>query len=86
MQLTIRDFLWELPEACYNDAMCEEKSAAVYQRVYEQYWEAGESVYVQVEWADTQSNLATSYYDRIRGDRAGNIERAIEHGQIVSDA
>ena len=27
----------------------------------------------------TQNNLATAYNDRIRGDRAENIEQAIEH-------
>ena len=27
----------------------------------------------------TQNNLANSYNDRIRGDRADNIEQAIEH-------
>ena len=27
----------------------------------------------------TQNNLANAYSDRIRGDRADNIEQAIEH-------
>ncbi len=27
----------------------------------------------------TQNNLANAYNDRIRGDRADNIEKAIEH-------
>ncbi|MCO5214389.1 MAG: CHAT domain-containing protein, partial [Caldilinea sp.] len=31
-----------------------------------------------VEWATTQMNLANAYSDRIRGDKAANIERAIE--------
>ena len=31
-----------------------------------------------VEWAQTMNNLATAYYSRIRGDRAENIEQAIE--------
>ncbi|MFB2936219.1 CHAT domain-containing protein [Aerosakkonemataceae cyanobacterium BLCC-F154] len=30
------------------------------------------------EWAQTQNNLATAYFDRIRGDRAENLESAIE--------
>ena len=31
-----------------------------------------------VEWAQTMNNLATAYRNRIRGDRAENIEQAIE--------
>ena len=29
------------------------------------------------EWATTQNNLGTAYYDRIRGEKAENLERAI---------
>ena len=31
-----------------------------------------------VEWATTMKNLANAYTDRIRGDRAENLERAID--------
>ena len=31
------------------------------------------------DWAMTQNNLANAYGDRIRGERADNLERAIEH-------
>ncbi len=31
-----------------------------------------------VEWATSQNNLAIAYSDRIRGDKADNLERAIE--------
>jgi tetratricopeptide (TPR) repeat protein len=31
-----------------------------------------------VEWAGTLNNLALAYSDRIRGDRAENLEKAIE--------
>ena len=31
-----------------------------------------------VEWARTMMNLANAYDSRIRGDKAENIERAIE--------
>ncbi|MGH1395738.1 MAG: hypothetical protein ACRAVC_17185, partial [Trichormus sp.] len=30
-----------------------------------------------VEWAATQNNLANAYKERIKGDRADNIEKAI---------
>ena len=36
-------------------------------------WECGSQ-----KWARTQSNLATAYWKRIRGDEAENIEKAIE--------
>jgi SAM-dependent methyltransferase len=37
-----------------------------------------------VEWATTQMNLANAYRNRIRGDKAENIERAIEgYGQAL---
>jgi hypothetical protein len=29
------------------------------------------------DWASTQNNLANAYTDRIRGERADNLERAI---------
>ena len=32
-----------------------------------------------VEWATTTMNLATAYSDRIRGDRAENLEQAITY-------
>jgi hypothetical protein len=31
-----------------------------------------------VEWATTNNNLAVAYSDRIRGDKAENVEKAIE--------
>ena len=31
-----------------------------------------------VDWATTQNNLGIAYADRIRGDRAANLEQAIE--------
>ena len=31
----------------------------------------------------TQNNLANAYNDRIRGDRADNIEQAIEHYELA---
>ena len=35
------------------------------------------------DWAATQNNLANAYNDRIRGDRAENIEQAIEHYELA---
>jgi type I restriction enzyme R subunit len=48
VQVTIRDYVWELPESCYSDAECEVKEQALYQHVYEHYWGAGESTYQRV--------------------------------------
>ncbi|MBN1641910.1 MAG: type I restriction endonuclease subunit R [Anaerolineae bacterium] len=45
VQVAIQDFIWELPEDRYTDEMCGDKSAAVYQHVYDNYWGAGQSTY-----------------------------------------
>jgi type I restriction enzyme R subunit len=44
VQLAIQDLVWKLPR-CYTDALCEQKSTAVYQHVYDSYYGAGQSVY-----------------------------------------
>jgi type I restriction enzyme R subunit len=44
VQVLIQDMVWRLPEV-YSDTACQEKSAAVYQHVYDSYWGAGQSVY-----------------------------------------
>jgi type I restriction enzyme R subunit len=44
VQLAIRDLIWQLPR-CYSDTTCQQKSAVIYQHVYDNYWGAGQSVY-----------------------------------------
>jgi type I restriction enzyme R subunit len=44
VQLVIRDLIWQLPR-CYSDTTCQQKSAVIYQHVYDNYWGAGQSVY-----------------------------------------
>jgi len=44
VQLAIQDLVWRLPR-CYTDTLCEQKSTAVYQHVYDSYYGAGQSVY-----------------------------------------
>ena len=44
---------------------------------YEQSLQVTTRDAMPVEWAGTMNNLATAYFDRIRGDRADNIEQAI---------
>ena len=46
--MAIEDLIWTLPEGCYTDEMCGQKSAAIYQHVYDNYWGAGQSVYARV--------------------------------------
>ncbi len=36
-----------------------------------------------IDWAVTQNNLANAYSDRILGDRAENLEKAIEAYQLA---
>jgi len=47
VELAIQDLVWRLPE-CYTDTLCRQKSAAVYQHVYDSYYGAGRSVYAAV--------------------------------------
>jgi type I restriction enzyme R subunit len=47
VQVAIEDLVWTLPEGCYTDEMCGEKSVAIYQHIYDNYWGAGQSVYAQ---------------------------------------
>jgi type I restriction enzyme R subunit len=44
VELAIQDLVWQLPK-CYTDTLCKQKSAAVYQHVYDSYYGAGQSVY-----------------------------------------
>ncbi|MBU0704648.1 MAG: type I restriction endonuclease subunit R, partial [Chloroflexi bacterium] len=44
VQLAIQDLVWRLPR-CYTDKLCQQKSAAVYQHVYDSYYGAGQSIY-----------------------------------------
>ncbi len=44
VELAIQDLVWQLPK-CYTDTLCQQKSAAVYQHVYDSYYGAGQSVY-----------------------------------------
>ena len=37
------------------------------------------------DWAMTENNLANAYSNRIRGERAENIEQAIEHCETGSE-
>ena len=44
VRVAIKDVIWQLP-GCYTEEMCQQKSAQVYQHVYDNYWGAGQSVY-----------------------------------------
>ncbi len=44
VQLAIQELVWQLPK-CYTDTLCEQKSVAVYQHIYDGYYGAGRSVY-----------------------------------------
>jgi len=47
VRVTIEDWIWQLPD-CFTDDMCRQKSALVYQHIYDNYWgawSAKESVY-----------------------------------------
>jgi type I restriction enzyme R subunit len=44
VELAIQDLVWRLPK-CYTDTLCKQKSADVYQHVYDSYYGAGQSVY-----------------------------------------
>jgi type I restriction enzyme R subunit len=44
VELAIQDLVWQLPK-CYTDTLCKQKSAAIYQHVYDSYYGAGQSVY-----------------------------------------
>jgi type I restriction enzyme R subunit len=46
VRVAIKDMVWQLPQ-CYTDEMCQHKSSAVYQHVYDNYWGAGQSVYAR---------------------------------------
>ena len=48
VRVAIEDTIWRLPE-CYTDEMCRQKSAQVYQHVYDNYWGAGQSVYAMAK-------------------------------------
>ena len=48
VRVAIEDTIWRLPE-CYTDEMCRQKSAQVYQHVYDNYWGAGQSIYAMTE-------------------------------------
>jgi type I restriction enzyme R subunit len=43
-ELVIQNLVWQLP-TCYTDTLCKQKSADVYQHVYDSYCGAGQSVY-----------------------------------------
>jgi type I restriction enzyme R subunit len=47
VELAIQDLVWQLPK-CYTETLCEQKSTAVYQHVYDSYYGAGQSVYAVV--------------------------------------
>lgn len=44
VQVAIEEMVWQLPRS-YTEAVCAEKSAVVYQFVFDHYWGAGQSVY-----------------------------------------
>jgi type I restriction enzyme R subunit len=44
VELAIQDLVWQLPK-CYTDTLCKQKSADVYQHIYDSYYGAGQSVY-----------------------------------------
>ena len=41
VQVTIEEHVWELPESCYTDAVCEAKVGDVYHHAYEHDWGRG---------------------------------------------
>ena len=47
VRVAIEDVIWQLPK-CFTKEMCQQKSARVYQHVYDNYWGAGQSVYAVV--------------------------------------
>jgi type I restriction enzyme R subunit len=47
VELAIQDLVWQLPK-CYTDTLCKQKSADVYQHVYDSYYGAGQSAYAVV--------------------------------------
>lgn len=44
VRVVIEDMIWRLP-ARYTDKMCRQKSAQIYQHIYDNYWGAGRSIY-----------------------------------------
>ena len=47
VRIVIKDMIWRLPER-YTDKMCQQKSAQIYQHVYDNYWGAGQNIYAMM--------------------------------------
>ena len=47
VRVFIEDMVWQLPEHCYTDEMCQRKSTLIYQHTYDNYWGAGRSIYAK---------------------------------------
>ena len=44
VRVYVGDMIWQLP-VHYTMAMCEQKSALIYQHIYDNYWGNGKSIY-----------------------------------------
>jgi len=46
VQVAVQDLVWQLPDP-YPDELCQQKSALIYQHIYDNYWGAGQSIYAR---------------------------------------
>ena len=44
VRVLIEELIWQLPER-YTEKMYQQKSAQIYQHIYDNYWGAGQSIY-----------------------------------------
>jgi type I restriction enzyme R subunit len=44
VRVFIEELIWQLPDR-YTDKICQQKSAQIYQHIYDNYWGAGRSIY-----------------------------------------
>jgi type I restriction enzyme R subunit len=44
VRVLIEDMIWQLPKR-FTDEMCRQKSAQIYQHIYDNYWGADQSIY-----------------------------------------
>jgi len=44
VRIFIKELIWQLPKR-YTDEMCQQKSAQIYQHIYDNYWGPGRSIY-----------------------------------------
>jgi type I restriction enzyme R subunit len=45
VRIFIEYMIWQLPERCYTEKMCQRKSTQIYQHIYDNYWGPEQSIY-----------------------------------------